>query len=165
MKGSEWKKQSDMDRAGFERFYRENFHRIYKRAYKAVGNRHRAEEMTQDIFLSLYEEYGKLNSLDDAMKWMNRVTGNKIKNTLRDSKVFVRLIETVSVNKRGHPSPETSLSVREVLERLPRKQALTVLLRLRGHTFEEIGRIMGIKKASAYDYYLKASEEIKNSLQ
>ena len=44
------------DRRAFERLYREHVNRVYSVCVRMTGSRGRAEELTQDVFVRLWEK-------------------------------------------------------------------------------------------------------------
>jgi hypothetical protein len=58
-------------RGRFDEFFEEEHERLFKALYFVTGNRHDAEELMQDAFLSLWERWddlGRIEDLDDRQR-------------------------------------------------------------------------------------------------
>ena len=51
--------------ARFDVFFEEERQRLFKALYFVTGNRHDAEELTQDAFLKLWERWGEIDRIND----------------------------------------------------------------------------------------------------
>ena len=60
----------------FEEFYGANFRHLFTALCLVTGNRHEAEEITQDSFLRVYERWDRVGALADPTAYLFRVSMN-----------------------------------------------------------------------------------------
>lgn len=70
-------------RREFAEVVREHQSMVYSMALNALQNREAAEDLTQDVFLSLYQNLDKLASPDHIKHWLARVTANRCIDEIR----------------------------------------------------------------------------------
>jgi RNA polymerase sigma-70 factor (ECF subfamily) len=61
----------------FAEIVREHKGMVYSMAYHALQDRAAAEDLTQDVFLALHENLGRLESAQHIKPWLARVTSNR----------------------------------------------------------------------------------------
>jgi len=74
----------------FEEFYGANFRHVFTALCLVTGNRHEAEEITQDSFLKIYERWDRVGSLDDPTAYLFRVSMNTFRNRYRRALLGLR---------------------------------------------------------------------------
>lgn len=130
-------------------------------AYTYTKNSHDAEDIAQDVFLSLYRNMWKIGS-DEYMKaWLIRVTINKSKNHMK----------TAWIRKRSEmPNVQQDLSTNETGDLLNAVLSLDVkykipiyLMYYEGYSIKEISEIVKIKPATI-GTRLKRGREILKTL-
>jgi len=89
--------------ARFDTFFEEEHERLYKALYFVTGNRHDAEELMQDAFLSLWERWGEIGRIDDPTGYLFRVALNGFRMRRRRAAMAVRKVVPVpdSTSRRG----------------------------------------------------------------
>lgn len=133
----------------FEQLYKDNYTFIRNYTYKLCGSSNISEEITQEVFLKLYENIKKLKN-DHIRGWLCRVAHNKMVNCLKRNSKFTFEIAVGLVDQSN--TPETKLDedykarrIAKVLNKLPRKQAMVILLRdMEQYSYEEISATMGM---------------------
>lgn len=66
------------DSEALRQLYRRHGRRVYSLAYHIVGDEARAEEITQDVFIKVWEKAGSFNSAKaQPLTWMLRITRNR----------------------------------------------------------------------------------------
>ena len=68
------------DRAAFERVYRRNVNRIYSLCVRMCGDRGRAEELTQDVFVRAWEKLELFRGESRFSTWLHRLAVNVVLN-------------------------------------------------------------------------------------
>ena len=69
--------------ARFDIFFEEERERLFKALYFVTGNRHDAEELTQDAFLKLWERWDQIDRIDDPTAYLFRVALNAFRRRRR----------------------------------------------------------------------------------
>src|SRR5580698_10369549 len=68
------------DRQAFERLYRLHVNRIYSLCTRMVGDRTRAEELTQDAFVRAWEKLNQFRGDSAFGTWLHRLAVNVVLN-------------------------------------------------------------------------------------
>jgi RNA polymerase sigma-70 factor (ECF subfamily) len=132
------------------RLYREYGPAVYRRCLRLLHDREAAQDATQEVFVRLVRNMGRLEGRGDALPWIYRVTTNHCLNVLRDS------------GRHGEDdlSPEIESAVRSAADALPDRrlaqellgrfdpstQAVVVGVFVDGMEREEIAAALGISK-------------------
>lgn len=68
------------DRRAFERLYRGHVDRVFSVCVRMVGDRARAEELTQDVFVRAWEKLGTFRGDAAFSTWLHRLAVNVVLN-------------------------------------------------------------------------------------
>lgn len=74
------------DELAWEAFVRQFQSRVFGLAYHYVGNRADAGDLTQDVFIRVYEHLAKVPVADELLPWLLRITRNACIDHLRRRK-------------------------------------------------------------------------------
>ena len=78
--------------ARFDTFFEEESDRLFKALYFVTGNRHDAEELTQDAFLKLWERWDQIDRIDDPTAYLFRVALNTFRRRRRRAAALRKLM-------------------------------------------------------------------------
>jgi RNA polymerase sigma factor (sigma-70 family) len=128
--------------------------RVYRLAYRLTGNRHEAEDLTQDVFVRVFRSLADYTP-GTFEGWLHRITTNLFLDKVRRAQRirFEALPEDAErVAGRG-PSPEQAYAdanldgdVEAALASLPAEfRAAVVLCDLEQLSYEEIAATLGVK--------------------
>jgi len=139
----------------FAALVRQHVNLVFATALRQVGDAGAAEEITQNVFVSLAQAAGKLGSHPTIAGWLHQTALNKSREWLR-SELRRRRREQVAVNldlarAEGDSvwSPLVPLLDEALLElREPDRQAV-ILHYLEGRTFQEVGSALGVGEDTA----------------
>jgi RNA polymerase sigma-70 factor, ECF subfamily len=67
----------------FARLIRAHERLVYSLALRALGNAAEAEELAQDIFLQLYQDLDRIESMDHLVHWLRRTASHRVIDRLR----------------------------------------------------------------------------------
>jgi RNA polymerase sigma-70 factor (ECF subfamily) len=118
-----------------------------------------AEEVLQDVFLSLFRHLREGKSRTNLQGWVFRVAHNcALKCRLRarrDAERFSHLPDVSDVTADRGPGPEESMAARQrqqrllaVVRALPEQERLCLSLRAEGLRYREIAEVLGISLGS-----------------
>src|SRR5216110_747009 len=68
------------DRQAFERLYRRHVNRVFSLCARMVGDRVRAEELTQDVFVRAWEKLHLFRGDSSFATWLHRLAVNVVLN-------------------------------------------------------------------------------------
>jgi RNA polymerase sigma-70 factor (ECF subfamily) len=137
------------DRRAFERLYRVHLDRVFSLCARMLGDRTLAEEVTQDVFVRVWEKLPQFRAESAFGTWLHRVTVNVVLSHRKSAGIAQS--RTVGDDSAIDAAPSRSVSVAERLDLdaaiagLPRgARKVFVLHDVEGFTHEEIGSQLGI---------------------
>lgn len=74
------------DSSAFERLYREHVGRVYALCLRMSADRARAEELTQDVFVTAWRKLGSFRGDSAFSSWLHRVAVNAVLQSRRSEK-------------------------------------------------------------------------------
>lgn len=129
----------------FEEFFEAKRDRLFRALYLVTGNRHEAEELTQEAFLKVWERWDRVATMDRPEGYLFRAAMNLFRSRLRRAKVAAR-------RTLGRSEPRDELA--EVLRRdavlralaslTPRQRAALVLTELMEFETAEAAEMLGV---------------------
>ena len=141
------------DRKAFERLYRQHVNRVFSLCARMVGDRTRAEELTQDAFVRAWEKLDQFRGDSAFGTWLHRLAVNVVLNDRQtESRRRGRQDESVEdVDTMAHgdvrPSPVPGMSIdleRAIAGLPPGARRVFVLHDVEGYTHDEIGELLGV---------------------
>jgi RNA polymerase sigma-70 factor (ECF subfamily) len=143
------------DRRAFERLYRSHVDRVFSLCARMVGDKSRAEELTQDVFVRTWEKLGQFRGQSAFGTWLHRLAVNVV---LNDRQVERRRrdrheegVEDMDTLSHGDARPHEvevpglSIDLEQAIATLPPgARKVFVLHDVQGYTHEEIGEMLGV---------------------
>ena len=145
---------------------------IYTHALTYIKNALQAEEITQDIFLSLWQRREELPMINNFKAYLYAMVRNRTISEFR--KKLLALDEQPADELESlSPGPVDSVEMRQLLgilmqgiQKLParRKQVFT-MSRFEGMSYDEIARKLGISKSSVNQHIVEALVYLRTYLR
>lgn len=142
------------DRRAFEHVYRAHLQHVYSLCVRMTGDRARAEELTQDVFVRAWEKLSSFRGESAFSTWLHRLTVNVVLNERRVDGRDRRRTVQADDDDEGHSAPAVSsaqplhaerMDLERAIARLPRgARQVFVLHDVEGFTHEEIGTMLGV---------------------
>jgi RNA polymerase sigma factor (sigma-70 family) len=130
----------------FDRFYEAERDGLFGALVLMTGNRHEAEEITQEAFVALWERWDRVATMDDPTGYLYRTAMNDFRKRLRRTAVALRRVVGIRPEQDAFAAADARQVVAAALAGLTRRQrAALVLTELLGFSSEEAGRALGIK--------------------
>jgi RNA polymerase sigma-70 factor (ECF subfamily) len=158
-----------------EQLYSRYVDRVFRWALRfGAGDVAWAEDVTQDVFMSLVKRAPELDDVDDLGGWFYRVTANRCLNELRRQRL-VRAFASALFAMRPEPdwkrTPEAVVMARgelddalQAIRHLPPAQRVAFCMRhLDGLPQQEIGRILGFSKGHVSRLLGRAAEQLRKA--
>jgi len=166
----------------FERFHS----MVFQLAYRVLGDREEALDLSQEVFLAVYRKMHRFRGESSLKTWIYRITVNRAANRCRWWN-RLRRRGTVSLDEHlakdsehsysetlesGGSSPEESLLLQEEraqiersLLQLPLPQRVAVIMRdIDGLSYEEIADSMQVSLGTVKSRIARGREELKRRL-
>jgi RNA polymerase sigma-70 factor (ECF subfamily) len=163
------------DADAFEQIYRRHFRRVYALCLRMLGDPTRAEDMTQEVFVQLFNKIGSFRGESAFTTWLHRMTVNLVLMYFRKASTRSELLtdegETPIQIVRGTENPETMPVVdRIALERAvqqlpPGYRSVFVLHDVEGYEHDEIARMMKISAGTSKSQLHKARLKLRQLLR
>lgn len=156
--------------------------KVFNTAVSYLQNIQDAEELTQDVFIEIFNSAGKFKGDSSLSTWIYRITVNKALDKLKFNKRRKRFAVITSIFKPDsaelaidtpdfiHPGTETELMERsqllfKALDNLPENQKTAFILsKLESLSQKEISAIMKISVSSVESLIFRARQNLKNLL-
>jgi RNA polymerase sigma-70 factor (ECF subfamily) len=141
---------------------------VYSIAFHFFGDRSRAEEVAQDVFLQLYRNLSSLQSDEHVLFWLRRVTTRRCIDVARRSRFKVVSLEDVNElrGEGGSRDPLLERRVRQCIQELPDVQRTVVTLRYQEDLDpSEICRIVGIPVNTVKSHLHRALGALRKKLE
>lgn len=161
------------DRQAFESLYHTYFDRVYSTAFYFLKAADMAEDLTQDIFAGFWQYRDRAGNIENLEAWLRTVTRNKILSRLGRLKTEQAYLQSLAAaivtgTRNNYEVPDyhfVSKMINAAILRLPAQQQKAFRLsREQGWTNEEIAAELGVSKATAKDYLVKAVAFMRKQL-
>jgi RNA polymerase sigma-70 factor (ECF subfamily) len=151
------------DRDAFTRFYQLHASAVFRRAQRLLGVESEAQEVVQDVFLSLYENPQQFAEKSSMTTFLYSVTTHACFTRLRNSRNRQRLldqhVEASATASAGEPGQERLAILRRALLELPEDVA-TALVHycIDGMSHEEIASLLSCSRRHVGNLLARANE-------
>lgn len=137
------------DRAAFERLYRAHTQRVYSVCMRMVTDRTKAEELTQDVFVRVWQKLPTFRGDSLVSTWLHRVAVNVVLTSRKSDNAgknrAVNDDEAIELTPGRGAFVGERLDLEAAIAGLPRgARQVFVLHDVEGFTHEEIGEQLGI---------------------
>lgn len=131
--------------ASFEEFFDTQRTRLFGALAVMSGNRTEAEEVMQDAFLKIWEQWDRVSAMDSPEGFLYRIALNVYRKRLRRTAVAMRKAINLLPDDDALGSVETRDEIAWLLGRLtPRQREVIVLTAYLGYSTNEVGKLLGI---------------------
>lgn len=159
--------------------------RVFAVAFRMLGDRAEAEDLSQEVFVALYHALPTFRGESRLSTWIYRITRNRCLNRMKflkrrhvgshadlDDPVVARGVSDPETDSRGARDPDKKLEGRELrdllekhLRELPEEQRTLVILRdLEDLSYEEIADITGLPLGTVKSRLHRARVELSSRL-
>jgi RNA polymerase sigma-70 factor (ECF subfamily) len=156
------------DIGAFERLYRKHVGRVYALAIRMTEDTGRAEELTQDIFVRVWQKIPLFKGASGFPTWLYRLSMNLIINEQRGRSRHRRKEIPIPENMTSRAEKtgiETSLDLEKAVAALPQgAKAVFVLFDIEGFPHEEIARIRNISVGTSKAHLHRARKMLREAL-
>ncbi|WP_243774248.1 RNA polymerase sigma factor SigE [Actinomadura barringtoniae] len=159
----------------WEEIVSEHSTRVFRLAYRLTGNRHDAEDLTQDVFVRVFKSLSSY-SPGTFEGWLHRITTNLFLDRARRKQRirFDALADDAAERLQGRElSPAQAYDERHLdadiqaaLDALaPEYRAAVVLCDIEGLTYEEIAASLGVKLGTVRSRIHRGRAQLRTALE
>ena len=133
---------------------------VYRVALHNTANFSDAEDVTQEVFVKLFETNKAFRDSEHLKAWLIRVTTNLCRDKMKKSSRET-LVENVFPNKPNEDKSE----VLEAVKALPEKYRNAIYLHYyEGYTAKEIGKILDAKESTVLSWLSRGRDALRKEL-
>jgi RNA polymerase sigma factor (sigma-70 family) len=130
----------------FEDFFEAESPALFRRLCLIIGNRHEAEEVMQDAFLSLFERWDRIRDMENPTGYLYRTAFNVFRRRSRRAALALRRTLGHAPAADEFEAADDRHVVSGALAKLSRRQRMAlVLTELIGYGSEDAGKLMGVR--------------------
>lgn len=141
-------------RPHFDQLYQAYFPRVYRFALKRLGNSEEAEDVTQEVFVSVFRSLASWQGSSPLLIWIFGITRNKVNRRFRGHRPRMESLDgegTHEVASSDAPTDRT-VDARRLLDRCeaaieqnltPLQRRIFMLKHLRSHSIRAIATALG----------------------
>jgi len=157
---------------GFDEAFTLHHRAVYRAAYALVRDSGLAEDVTQEVFLKLYQHLGSLQNEEHVRPWLLRVATNTALNTLRSrGRTSVRedeFVQSAAVGLGGPASVGIEADyerraeveeARRALAQVKEPMRSCLLLKQQGLSYREIAQTLSINEVNVGSLIARGRKE------
>lgn len=158
----------------FEQIYDDYKDKIYEFIFYKVSNKELAEDLTSDVFISVYKNLHRYDAEKSFITtWLYAITYNRLKNYYKSRKNNVYSIEyLIEMSNEIHivkydssEQEELRLVLKNVMKELPERNRRIVLMKYYGNmTSREIGKCLDISPGNVRIILKRSLAMLKSKL-
>jgi RNA polymerase sigma-70 factor, ECF subfamily len=169
------RKSAAGDTAAFAELYRRHFRRVYALCLRMTGDPVQAEDLTQDVFIQLFNKIGSFRGESAFTTWLHRMTVNQVLMHFRKRSTKSELTsgddETPDQIVKGTENPNAMpivdrIALEKAIQQLPTGYRTVFILHdVEGYEHEEIAKMMGVAVGTSKSQLHKARLKLRNYLR
>ena len=152
-----------------ERIVEERQDWLFRFAYMRIGIREDAEDVVQEVLLSVFRRLREKSSMDNVEQYLIRAINNACTDYLRRKPLKVVPLEmaaNVAIGESDRQIHEEFIRINRLLDSLPLEQSEIVRLKCYDNlTFKQIAKLQDIPEATAKSRYRYAILHIQQQIK
>jgi RNA polymerase sigma-70 factor (ECF subfamily) len=168
-------RSAEGDREAFAELYQRHFRRVFALCLRMTGNPSTAEDLTQEVFIHLFNKIGSFRGESAFTTWLHRMTVNHVLMYFRKSSTRSELLthegETPiqivrgTENENKMPIVDRIALEKAVAQLPPGYRSVFILHDVEGYEHEEIGRMLGTSTGTSKSQLHKARLKLRDLLR
>jgi RNA polymerase sigma factor (sigma-70 family) len=155
----------------FEAFFKSNYQAVVGIAHAVVGDIHSAQDVAQDVFIAAERRFGDAGNSAHAAAWVRVAAAHSALNAVRGQRRR-RLRHIRAANPVTLMDPEelalervSQQEVRNALGRLPKRNAMVLVLRHSGLSYTEVADLMKVKVGQVGTMLRRAEVALRKEIE
>jgi len=163
------------DTAAFEELYHRHFRRVYALCLRMTSDPVQAEDLTQDVFIQLFNKIGSFRGDSAFTTWLHRMTVNQVLMYFRKrstkSEITTDDDETPDQIVKGTENPNAMpiidrIALDKAIQQLPTGyRTVFVLHDVEGYEHAEIAQMMGVAEGTSKSQLHKARLKLRKFIR
>ncbi|MDO8548697.1 MAG: RNA polymerase sigma factor [Ignavibacteria bacterium] len=164
------KQAKEGDNNAFEKLYRMNVSRVYAICLRISSDKTRAEELTQDVFVKVWEKLNSFRGDSLFSTWLYKIAVNTSLIELRRRKRwfarFINFSDLLNFDKKVSISMGTSIDLEKAVSYLPEKARLVFILHdVEGYKHDEISKILSVTSGTTKAQLHRARKLLREAME
>lgn len=144
----------------FDKIFDTYFERVYNKILGMVKNPEDAEDIAQEVFVSVYKNLKKFRKESGIYTWVYRIAINKTYDFFRKNKTTFELNEEI-LEIEADSNVHTNMILEENLKKIePREREIILLKDIYGYKFREISKLKNINLSTVKSIYYKGIKDM-----
>ncbi|RUA06921.1 MAG: RNA polymerase sigma factor [Fusobacteria bacterium] len=144
----------------FDEIFDTYFSRIYNKILGMVKNKEDAEDIAQEVFLTVYKSLKKFRNESGIYTWVYRIAINKTYDFFRKKKETFELNEEI-LSIEDNEDVTTKVVLEEKLKLIGKREREIILMKdIYGYKLREISKIKNMKLSTVKSIYYKGIKEM-----
>ena len=144
----------------FDEIFETYFSRIYNKILGMVKNKEDAEDIAQDVFLTVYKNLKKFRNDSGIYTWVYRIAINKTYDFFRRKKETFELNEEV-LSIEDNEDVTLKIVLEEKLQLISEREREIILMKdIYGYKLREISKIKDMKLSTVKSIYYKGLKDM-----
>ena len=160
------------DTSAFESFFRKHYNEVFQNAFFLVGQKEVAEELTQDVFVKMWQKRTTINIRESARAYLKTAIKNTAINYLKsrlaqaERHLSLDYLAEEPFTPMEYSSDEAlNQKIQQAIQQLPERcRIVFTLSRQAGMTYEEVASELGITKESVKTQIKIAFKKLREAL-
>lgn len=165
------KRFNNGDETAFRTLVSRHKEKVRNLIYLTLGNTDAIDDISQDVFVSVYRKLKTFRFESQFTTWLYRITVNKCRDHLRKIKIrsifspFTNEEDTLIAPEQLPDDFDIKIIVREGIAKLPEKLKVPLILKdFDGLSYQEISETMGVEIGTIKSRIFRAREGLKKIL-
>lgn len=165
------KRFNNGDETAFRTLVSRHKEKVRNLIYLTLGNTDAIDDISQDVFVSVYRKLKTFRFESQFTTWLYRITVNKCRDHLRKIKIrsifspFTNEEDTLIAPEQLPDDFDIKIIVREAIAKLPEKLKVPLILKdFDGLSYQEISETMGVEIGTIKSRIFRAREGLKKIL-
>lgn len=146
--------------------------KLFRYALSYIKDKAESEDIVQEVFIRLWQKRKNLDKIKNIEAWSMTITRNLSLDKLKANRLEFKDLHYVEDKAQIKFNPEQLVEqseamagIRKVIDSLSEKQRQVIVLRdIEGHTYQEIGDIIGIDQNLVKVTLFRARENVRKKL-
>lgn len=163
------------DSTAFKSLYDKYSGRVYSLALRMCGNNDIADDLTQEVFIKVWESISSFKGESAFYSWLHRICINTFLMKLRSDKNYEKKISESFNNSGGnlegnslmiaYTKDDFSLDMEKAIQKLPSQAKLIfILFEIEGYKHKEISQMLNIEEGTSKAHLHKARKILREEL-